>query len=890
VTTKRIATAGWLLFSCAGLLSAQSTPRTLVNQYCVGCHNDKIASGGFSWTKLDLARPEQNAAHAEKAIRRIRAGMMPPAGAPRPEPAALKSIAVALETAIDRHSAQNPNPGRPALHRLNRTEYANSVRALLAVDIDVSTLLPPDDSSRGFDNMADALTFSPTLMEGYIRAAGRISRQAVGDTSAAALTTTYSIPRVTSQVRHVEGAPFGTRGGTVVTHDFPADGDYVFKLGFYYSPTGPLFGLNQGKGQQIEVAVNGEQVALLDINPSMRLANDGIKTPPIRIKAGPQRISASFISTFDGPLEDEYQMVEQSLIDVSAGTIPGMTTLPHLHELSITGPTEVHGLSDTPSRRRIFTCRPAAGADELPCAKKIIAALARQAYRRPITPNDIESLLNFFQSGRNDGGFEAGIRTALQAILASPEFVFRFERTPQSVAGGATTYRITDLELAARLSYFLWSSAPDDELISVASQGKLADPAVLEKQVRRMLADARSQTLANNFAYQWLHLQNLKESHPDLFLYPNFDKTLSQSMRRESELLFDSILREDRNVLDLLTANYTFVDERLAKHYGIPNVMGNRFRRVTLTDPNRFGLLGHGGILMLTSTANRTSPVMRGKYVLEVLLGSPPPPPPAVVPALPENSELRTGHAANPMSVRERLEQHRKDPACAGCHAIMDPIGFALENYDAVGVWRINDSGARIDPSGVMFDGAKLDGPTGLRQAILNHSDAFLGAFTENLLAYGLGRVIDHRDMPFVRAIAREAARENNRFSKFVMGVVKSPPFQMRAVEESGVDTVADEGVSRGPGGSAPQGQSGPQRGSAPKSKCARQGDGKIRRTTDVPQPKTSLAPHDVARHGREPRFAVPRIDDARADADPQNRGVTANAPGLHRNGARGGG
>jgi cytochrome c551/c552 len=789
-----------LLVTAPALLHAQAAspaPRALVNQYCLGCHNDKIKSGGFSWSKLDLSHPEENGEQAEKAIRKIRAGMMPPAGAPRPDPATLTTIAATLETAIDQHAAQHPNPGRPALHRLNRTEYANSVRDLVSVDVDVSSLLPPDDSSRGFDNMADALTLSPALMEGYIRAAGRISRQAVGDLSAAALTSTYSISRVFSQTRHVEGTPFGTRGGIAITHDFPADGDYVFKLGFYYSPTGPLFGLNQGKGQQIEIAVNGERVALLDINPSMRLANDGIKTFAIPIKAGPQRISASFISNFDGPLEDEYQMVEQSLVDISAGTIPGMTTLPHLHELMITGPINVSGVSDTPSRRRIFTCRPKPGSDELPCVKQILSTLARRAYRRPITSNDLEALLNFYQAGKNEGDFEAGVRTALQAILASPEFVFRFERTPATLAAG-TSYRIGDLELAARLSYFLWSSAPDDELVTVASQGKLADPAMLEKQVRRMLADPRSQTLANNFAYQWLHLQNLKESNPDLFLYPNFDKTLSQSMRRETELLFDSVMREDRPVLDLLTANYTFVDERLAKHYGIPNILGNRFRRVTLTDPNRFGLLGQGSILMLTSTAIRTSPVARGKYVMEVLLGTPPPPPLPDVPALPENSELRTGHAANPQSVRQRLEEHRKNPACAGCHAMMDPIGFALENFDAVGLWRINDSGSRIDSSGTMFDGAKLDGPASLRQAILNHSDAFLGGFTESLLAYGLGRVIDYRDMPFVREIEREAAKNQNRFSSFLLGVVRSAPFQMRRVEETAPDTVAHVGRSNG--------------------------------------------------------------------------------------------
>jgi hypothetical protein len=632
--------------------------------------------------------------------------------------------------------------------------------------------------------MADVLTVSPALMDGYIRAAGRISREAVGDPGAFALTTTYSIPRVLSQTRHVEGTPIGTRGGMSVVHDFPADGEYTFKLGFYYSPTGPLFGMNQGKGQQIEIAVNGERLALLDINPAMTLAKDGIKTPPIKVRAGPQRVSASFPQKADGPIEDEYRMVEQSLVDVSVGALPGMTTLPHLHELSITGPTNTAGVSDTPSRRKIFGCRALAGEDEIPCARQILTGLARQAYRRPVTANDLEALLSFYQAGSNNGNFDSGIRTGIQAIIASPEFIFRFERTPASLPA-AVNYRVSDLELASRLSYFLWSSVPDDQLITAAGQGKLRDPAVLEKQVRRMMADPRSSALSANFAGQWLHLQNLKDANPDLFLYPNFDKTLSNSMRRETELLFDSIMREDRSVLDLLTADYTFVDERLAVHYGIPNILGNRFRRVALTDPNRFGVLGHGSVLTLTSTAMRTSPVQRGKYVMEVLLGTPPPPAPPNVPALPENADSRTGHAAKPLSVRERMQEHRSNPACAGCHKLMDPIGFALENFDAVGIWRTNDSGFRIDASGQMFDGAKLSGPASLRQAILNHSDAFIGTFTENLLAYALGRVLDYRDMPVVRGIDREAARNNNRFSSFVLGVVKSVAFQMRRSDEA---------------------------------------------------------------------------------------------------------
>ncbi len=762
----------------------RTTVNATVNQYCLGCHNDKLKSGNFSWASIDLAHPERNAEQVEKAVNMLRVGMMPPPGAPRPNAAARNTLVSYLENSVDQAAAANPNAGKQPLHRLNRTEYANSIRELLAVDIDVSALLPPDDSSHGFDNMADVLMVSPTLMEGYIRAAGRISREAVGDVTAPALTTTYQIPRVVAQTRHFDGTPWGTRGGISVMHDFPADGEYVFKMGFYYSPTGPLFGLNQGKGQQIEVAVNGVRVALIDINPAMKLASDGIKTPPIAVKAGPQRISASFPQKFDGPLEDEYRMVEQSLVDVSAGVVPGMTTLPHLHELSITGPTKVSGVSDTPSRRRIFTCRPAAGSDEIPCAKTIISNLARVAFRRPVTGTDLEDLLSFYQSGRNQGDFESGIRTAVQAMIASPEFVFRLERASTTAAARTapgTNYRITDLELASRLSYFLWSTAPDEQLIGVASQGKLKDPVVLEKQVRRMLADPRAEVLATNFAYQWLHLQNLKDANPDLFLHPDFDKALSQAMTRETELLFDSLRTDDRNILDLLTANYTFVNERLAKHYGIPNILGNRFRRVTLTDPNRFGILGQGSVLMLTSTATRTSPVQRGKYVMEVLLGTPPPPPPADVPALKESTE----DAKVQKSVREQMQAHRANPVCAGCHALMDPIGFSLENYDAVGVWRTNDGAFRVDPSGKMFDGTALNGPVSLRQAILNHSDVYVGAFTRNLLAYGLGRVIDYRDLPVVRQIERQAAKNDNRFSTFILGVVNSVPFQFRRVEES---------------------------------------------------------------------------------------------------------
>jgi Protein of unknown function (DUF1592)/Protein of unknown function (DUF1588)/Protein of unknown function (DUF1587)/Protein of unknown function (DUF1595)/Protein of unknown function (DUF1585) len=784
--------SGFALFAAAaayGQTASQFTvstqQRAFLNQYCAYCHNDQTKSGSMSLTQVtpDLA---------EKVIRKVGVGMMPPPGMPRAKADAAKNFVTSLESSVDQDAAAHPNPGRPALHRLNRTEYANSVRDLLGVQVDVSSLLPADDMSHGFDNMADVLTISPALLDGYVRAAGKISREAMGDPAARAITQTYSLPRVISQVRHVEGTPFGTRGGTAVMHDFPADGKYVFKLGFYYAATGALFGMNQGKGQQIEIALDGQRIALIDINPAWTLAKDGVKTDPIFVTAGPKRLSASFLVKSDGPIEDEYRMVEQSLVDVTVGSVPGMTTLPHLHELSVTGPMKVEGISETPSRKHILICKPAAPAEEVACAKQILAPLVRQAYRRPATANDLEGLLTFYQAGRNEGDFDSGIRTAIQAILANPEFVFRFERVPTNLAAGSN-YRIGDMELASRLAFFLWSAPPDDALIAAAEQGRLHEPASLEAQVHRMLRDPRSSALATNFAGQWLHLQNLKIVNPDLFEFPDFDRTLANSMRRETELLFDNIMREDRSMLEMLTANYTFVDERLAKHYGIPNVLGSRFRKVALADPNRYGLLGHASILTLTSTALRTSPVQRGKYVMEVLLGTPPPPPPAVVPALPENADLRTAHVAKPLSVRERLEQHRKDANCAGCHKLMDPIGFALENFDAIGLWRTNDSGFRIDPSGTMFDGSKLNGPVSLRQAVLGHSDSFLGTFTENLLAYGLGRVPESYDMPVVRAIAREAAQNGNHFSSFVLGIVKSAPFQMRRVEEPDPNTMGGD-------------------------------------------------------------------------------------------------
>jgi hypothetical protein len=772
----------WMLL--AGGMAYGQAETALVTEYCAGCHNDKTKSGGFSWSEIDLAHPERNADRVEKVIRKVRAGMMPPAGARRPAATTLKQFAAGLEKKVDVAAAQQPFIDAPDLHRVNRTEYRNSVRDLLGIDVDVTELLPPDARSGAFDNMADALTITPALMQGYARAAEKISREAVGDREATAAMTTFNVPRTANQMRHVEGTPFGTRGGISVLHTFPADGDYKFNLSFHFWFTGNIIGSKLPKAlenQQVEVSIDGERVAVFKIDLDMQEAEGPVISEPIRIKAGQHRVAAAFVTDFDGPIQDQYRLVEHTLVSTDIANHPQMTALPHLQTMAITGPFSVSGISDTPSRKRIFSCRPATASEEEPCASAIVARLAKHAFRRPVSAEDMEGLMVLYHAGRKEGDFETGVRTALQGVLADPEFVFRFERVPRNVKPGQT-YRISDLELASRLSYFLWSSAPDEQLINVATQGKLKDPAVLEQQVKRMISDPRAETLGTNFARQWLRLQSIQDTVPEPTIFPEYSRTLGESMRREVELFFASIVREDRNVLDLLTADYTYVDEVLARHYKLPVEPGNRFRRVQWTDPNRFGLLGKAGILMMTSLANRTSPVARGKYVLEVLIGSPPPAPPPAVPKLKEAVENERN-----LSVRERMEQHRANPSCSGCHQMMDPIGLALENYDAVGLWRAKDNGQPINSSTVMFDGTKLESPAAVRQAIFNRSEAFLGSFTENLVAYGLGRVLDYRDMPTVRAIAQDAMRNNNRFSSFVLGIVKSKPFQMRVVRGESV-------------------------------------------------------------------------------------------------------
>jgi hypothetical protein len=766
----------------------------LVNQYCVRCHNDKLKSGDMSLTQMDFAHVDKNPELAEKILHKLHVGVMPPAGNPRPSLEVVKTFMTTLEAEIDRNAALHPTPGRRPFQRLTRTEYAQSVHDLLGIDEDVSALLPPDTLSDGFDNIADSQGFSPTLMEGYMRAAAKISRDALGDPKATATSAVFKLPRTASQMRHVDGAPMGTRGGISIIYNFPADGEYNFRSLMHGTSEGALFGWISG--EQFEVSIDGDRISLQDLDPRMSETQPtglNVTTGRVFVKAGAHRVSATFIDKHSGVVDDNITPIEHTLADVDIGDYRELTIFPHLREFEIAGPFKTTGVSDTDSRRRVFTCRPLNADEELPCATKIVTNLVSKAYRKPASSEDLEGLMTFYDRGRKSGDFEAGIRTALQAILASPKFVFRFEQQPSTVKPGQT-YRVGDLELASRLSYFLWNTMPDDELVSVARKGTLHDPLVLEKQVKRLLADPRSESLSTKFAGEWLHLPDLETINPDGFYYPQYDQTLSQAMKRETELFFDSIVREDHNVVDLLTANYTFVNERLAKHYGIPNIMGEKFRRIELTDDYRRGLLGKGAILTLTSVAERTSPVQRGKWVMVVLLGTPPPPPPPVVPKLEETAGAVDGKS---LTIRERMEMHRANPACNSCHRMIDPLGLALENFDVTGAWRtldrtasISDVGTRIRSVGVpidtkttLFDGTQIEGPAGLREALVNHSSAIIENFTVKLSEYALGRRIEYYDMPTIRTITREAAKSDNKFSSFIMGIVKSAPFQMSTAE-----------------------------------------------------------------------------------------------------------
>jgi hypothetical protein len=757
---------------------AYRAPRALIETYCLECHDDDKQKGELTLETFDPAKPEARPEVAEKMIRKLRAGMMPPPGKDRPADNSLDALAASMETRLDALAEAKPNPGHRTFQRLNRAEYAQSIKDLLGVDVDVASFLPADTLSHNFDNIADVQSMSATLLEGYLRAAAQVSRLAVGDPGAAPGSTIYKVPRMASQLEHVDGAPFGTRGGISLVHTFPADGEYTFRMMLHSIPTGQLYG-SGARGEQIEVSLNGQRVALIDINPRMSESDPSgmnLQTPAIAVKAGPQRVSAAFLLKSEAPVDDLLAPVEQTLADTQIGSgVSGVTALPHLREFAVLGPQRVTGVSDTPSRRRIFTCRPLSAAEEPGCAAKILSALARKAYRRPLNASDVDSLMEFYTGARAAGGFEAGIRTALQAMLASPHFIFRIEEPPAAAKPGQS-YAISGIDLASRLSFFLWGAGPDEELIAAANRGALSAPAGLEQQARRMLADPRAAALATRFGSQWLRLQDLDKIHPDARLYPQFDANLAAAMRRETELFFESIVRDDRDVLDLLTADDTFVNDRLARHYGLPNVTGPGFRRVTLADQNRRGLLGQGSILTMTSVADRTSPVLRGKWVLEVLLGMPPPPPPPNVPLL---EETKTASGAHLLSVRARMEEHRSKPECRSCHRVIDPLGLALENFDVIGMWRIRDGDTPVDPSGELYDGTALSGPVGLRTALLKKKETVLRTFTENLLAYSLGRRLEYYDMPLVRKVVRDAEASQNHFSAYVLGIVKSPAFRM---------------------------------------------------------------------------------------------------------------
>ncbi len=766
--------------------SKLETARAVVEESCQLCHNDASLSGNLSFDAFDVSAPEKTAEIAEKMIRKLRAGMMPPAGVPRPSEEDLLALATLLETRLDEEAKASPKAGRRTFQRLNRVEYQNAIRDLLTLDIEAGDYLPPDTKSANFDNIADAQMLSATLLEGYLRGASELSRLAVGDKDATAREATYKVTRWVSQTEQVEGAPYGTRGGISVVHNFPADGHYLFRVSFHHETTGALHGSGQAtlhtsveNPEQIEISVNGARAALLDIDRWMHVSDPNgvnLRTEPIFVLAGPQRISAVFIKKFEGPVQDLMRPHDWSIASTSIADAYGMTSLPHLRDLAITGPFNPVGVSETPSRRKIFSCHPASREEELPCAEAIVSRLGSEAYRRPLSSRDLEPLLALYRVGASDGGFEAGVRTALEGILASPHFVFRLEEPPKRA--GSETYPIDDLDLASRLSFFLWGTGPDEELMRSAQEGGLSDPGAYDRHVRRMLADPRSRALATRFAEQWLRLPDLEPMHPDVRTYPDFHEQLKKSMRRETELFFESLVREDRSALELLTADYTFLDERLARHYGIVGVVGSDFRRVSYPESNRRGLLAHGSILTLTSHAHRTSPVLRGKWVLEVLLGTPPPPPPPDVPELEEAGEAEEGRL---LSVREQMERHRSSPACQSCHVMIDPIGLALENFDATGAWRIKDNGVAIDASGELYDGTPLESPEDLRRALLNHSTSLLRTFTENLMAYALGRRVEYFDMPAVRGIVREAKARDYRMSEFVLGVVKSPAFRMKS-------------------------------------------------------------------------------------------------------------
>ena len=795
--------------SADGFATPNPTGNDVIEEYCVRCHNERRLLGNMSLEQYDAANAPANGELTEKIIRKLRAELMPPPGNSRPDGETMLALVESLEGQMDRAADANPDPGRRTFQRLNRAEYGTSIRDLLDLEIDAGAYLPLDTRSANFDNIADAQLLSATLTDGYLRAAAEISRLAIGDPHVTPSESTYRVSRWDSQSERVEGAPYGTRGGVSVMHNFPADGYYEFRVSFHHETTGALVGngrnalhTREGEPELLEISIDGEPAEVLEVNRWMHASDpDGlnIRSGRVFVRAGPRQVSAAFIRRFEGPMQDLISPHDWSLASTSIAGSYGFTVLPHLRDLAIGGPYDPQGVSETPSRTAVFSCRPGPEATDAvarACAREIVTRLGTRAYRRPLSEANVAGLMGLYGAGAAEEGFEGGVRTALEGILASPHFVFRIEEVADGGAGvgdgsggrgagdeargaanGPESSRIGDYDLAARLSFFLWGSGPDQQLMSAAAEGRLSDPAAREAEVRRMLRDPRASALSTRFAGQWLRLQDLDKIQPDVRVNPDFDEPLKRAMLKETEIFFDHLVREDRSILDLYTADYTFVNERLARHYGISDVAGDHFRRVRQVDAERRGILGHGSMLTLTSHAGRTSPVLRGKWVMEVLLGTPPPPPPPDIPEL-EEEAVEDGRL---LTVRERLEMHAASPTCNACHRMIDPIGLALENYDVSGAWRIRDGGVPIDAASEFYDGTPISTPSELRAALLKRPEPLLRTFTENLMAYALGRRLEYYDMPAVRRIVRDAAAEDYRISAFIVGVAGSDAFLMKA-------------------------------------------------------------------------------------------------------------
>ena len=752
----------------------------VVQTYCQVCHNDAMMTGNLSLAGFEVENAPNKPETAEKMIRKLRAGMMPPPGMPRPSPDTLLALVEELETRVDQNAVMNPNPGVRRFQRLTRAEYEKSVLQLFDLEIDASRWLPEDTFLGNFNNLSAAQGLSTTLLESYLRAAAEVSRIALGNSEALSASSKYTNPIHVSQHSwdHLEGTPFGTRGGMVVKHDFPTDGEYVISVETLFGKGLP--------GQDLDISIDGRGVAQLALEHNGNRTIQ-IQTKPIFIRAGQHQIAAAFVKRIEGPYEDRLSPFNWSFVggeDAQQWANYGITALPHLADLMVTGPVKSGPVSETRSRAKIFSCNPNTEDEEYECARQIISRVATQAYRRAITEQDLAGPMNFYDRSAQDSGFEIGVRTALQSILANPSFLFRLEEQPEDVLPGQL-FQLNQSDLASRISFFIWGSGPDDELRELADQGKLSDPNVLETQVVRMLSDPRSGSLATSFASQWLRLQEAGKNEPEPYLYPDFTGQLKEDMIRETQMFFENLIKEDRSLLEMVSADYTFMNERLADHYGIEGIIGNEVQRGTYQDETRRGLLGHGSVLMLTSMSNRTSPVLRGKWVMEVILGSPPPPPPPDIPALEATEEAENGRF---LTTRERLERHRANPTCNACHQFMDPIGLALDNFDVTGTWRIREFGRELDTNGMLYDGTPLASPSDLHMALLNRSIPFVRTFANNLMAYATGRRMEYFDQPTIRRITQDAQAQNYRMSSFIMGVINSDAFQMKASTEIAVE------------------------------------------------------------------------------------------------------